>query len=63
MSGGAVASTSSMSSGNIPVWVLFAQNKTELYREVRRVYAGQSDQLEAAWGVPGPFWARHYIFW
>ena len=36
-----------MSSGNIPVWVLFAQNKTELYREVRRVYAGQSDQLEA----------------
>ena len=27
------------------------------------MYHGDSPELEKAWGVKGPFWARHYIFW
>ena len=46
-----------------PVWNHLSDAKTELYREVRRVYLGNAPALEAAWGVRGPFWARHYIFW
>ena len=26
-------------------------------------HSGCAPALEAAWGVRGPFWARHYIFW
>lgn len=48
-----------------PVWLKLAENKTELFREVRRVYRGTSDVLSTAWGLPltTSFWARHYIFW
>ena len=46
-----------------PVWSHLSDAKTELYREVRRVYLGDAPALEAAWNVRGPFWARHYIFW
>ena len=46
-----------------PVWFHLSDKKTELYREVRRVYLGNAPKLEAAWDVRGPFWARHYIFW
>jgi chorismate lyase len=48
-----------------PVWLKLAENKTELFREVRRVYRGTSDPLASAWGLPNSttFWARHYIFW
>ena len=46
-----------------PVWSHLSDAKTELYREVRRVYLGSAPALEAAWNVRGPFWARHYIFW
>ena len=46
-----------------PVWNHLSDAKTELYREVRRVYLGNAPALEKAWGVRGPFWARHYIFW
>ena len=45
------------------VWMHLSDARTELYREVRRVYRGESTELERAWGVPGPFWARHYVFW
>lgn len=45
------------------VWMHLSDARTELYREVRRVYRGASPELERAWGVPGPFWARHYVFW
>lgn len=45
------------------VWMHLSDARTELYREVRRVYRGESPELERAWGVPGPFWARHYVFW
>ena len=27
------------------------------------VYRGHNKELEAAFGHPGPFWGRHYIFW
>jgi hypothetical protein len=30
---------------------------------VAPVPPGESPELEKAWGVKGPFWARHYIFW
>ena len=40
-----------------------SDRRTELYREVRRMYHDESPELEKAWGVKGPFWARHYIFW
>jgi chorismate lyase len=48
-----------------PVWLKLAEDKTELFREVRRVYRGQSQRLSTAWGLPSDthFWARHYIFW
>lgn len=45
------------------VWMHLSDKRTELYREIRRMYLGESPELEAAWGVKGPFWARHYIFW
>jgi chorismate--pyruvate lyase len=48
---------------NKPVWLALADTKTELYREIRRVYLGSSAILTRKWGVEGPFWARHYIFW
>jgi len=46
-----------------PVWNHLRAGKTELYRDVKRVYLGSSAVLEQAWGTAGPFWARHYIFW
>jgi chorismate lyase len=48
-----------------PVWLKLAEDKTELFREVRRVYRGQSERLSSAWGLPTDtyFWGRHYIFW
>ena len=48
---------------NKPVWNHLSAGKTELYREVKRVYLGSSPRLEKAWNTTGPFWARHYIFW
>ena len=45
------------------MWMNLSDKRTELFREVRRMYLGDSVALENAWGVRGPFWARHYIFW
>ena len=36
------------------VWMHLSDARTELYREVRRVYRGESTELERAWGVPDP---------
>ena len=44
------------------VWMTSATD-AELFREVRRMYRGDAPALERAWGVEGPFWARHYVFW
>ena len=48
-----------------PVWLKLAETKTELFREVRRIYRGVSPALATAWDLPSDttFWARHYIFW
>ena len=40
-----------------------SERRTELFREVRRLYRGASPALEEAWGEDGPFWGRHYVFW
>jgi len=48
---------------SIPVWASLARMRTELYRDVQGIYCGHSAELEAAFGTPGPFWGRHYLFW
>lgn len=48
---------------NLPIWASLSQLRTELYRDIRAVYYGQSSSLEKAFGQKGPFWGRHYLFW
>jgi len=47
----------------LPVWASLARLRTELYRDVRGVYYGNSSDLALAFGEPGAFWGRHYLFW
>ena len=37
--------------------------RTELYREIKRVFLGNQPELEEAFGCSGPFWGRYYLFW
>ncbi|KAM3099982.1 chorismate lyase [Phormidesmis sp. 146-35] len=46
---------------SIPVWTSLA--RLELYRDLKGIYCGHSSALEKAFGQPGPFWGRHYLFW
>ncbi|GJP34312.1 hypothetical protein CLOM_g18755 [Closterium sp. NIES-68] len=46
-----------------PVWKSLQQQRTELFRSIERLYYGSSPHLERIFGVPGPFWARHYFFY
>jgi chorismate lyase len=46
---------------SIPVWTSLA--RLELYRDLKGIYCGHSAALEEAFGQPGPFWGRHYLFW
>eukprot|EP00897_Mesotaenium_endlicherianum_P008596 jgi/Mesen1/7765/ME000408S06875 len=46
-----------------PIWVNFVQQRAELFRDVQRLYLGHSPALERSFGVAGPFWARHYVFY
>ena len=48
---------------SLPIWASLARLRTELYRDVQGIYYGHSAGLEAAFGLPGPFWGRHYLFW
>ncbi len=48
---------------SLPIWTSLTQLKTELYREVQGICYGNSKALELAFGEPGPFWGRHYLFW
>ena len=48
---------------SLPIWASLARLRTELYRDVQGIYLGNSDALESAFGQPGPFWGRHYLFW
>uniref|UniRef100_K3WF82 Chorismate lyase n=1 Tax=Globisporangium ultimum (strain ATCC 200006 / CBS 805.95 / DAOM BR144) TaxID=431595 RepID=K3WF82_GLOUD len=47
----------------IPIGKNIMQNRTELFRDMKSVYCGTSKELEAAFGHPGPFWGRSYLFW
>lgn len=47
----------------LPIWASLARLRTELYRDVQGIYYGHSSALEQAFGQPGPFWGRHYLFW
>lgn len=48
---------------SLPIWTSLAQLRTELYRDIQGVHYGHSKALELAFGQPGPFWGRHYLFW
>tara|TARA_B110000977_G_C10852489_1_gene406361 strand:+ start:151 stop:774 length:624 start_codon:yes stop_codon:yes gene_type:complete len=52
-----------MTNSESPMWTNLRTQNVELYREVRRVYFGDSDELENIFNCRGPFWGRHYIFW
>ncbi|ETL32477.1 hypothetical protein L916_14956 [Phytophthora nicotianae] len=47
----------------IPIGKNILQHKTELYRDMKSVFCGHSTELEKAFGAPGPFWGRSYLFW
>jgi chorismate lyase len=48
---------------SLPIWASLAHLRTELYRDVQGVHFGDSLALAEAFGYPGPFWGRHYLFW
>jgi len=48
---------------SLPIWASLAKLRTELYRDVQGLYYGDSEPIAAAFGHPGPFWGRHYLFW
>ncbi len=52
-----------LSDTSIPIWKSLAARHTEVYRDIRAVFCGASAGLEAAFGAPGPFWGRVYLFW
>jgi chorismate lyase len=48
---------------SLPIWANLTRLRTELYRDVQGIYYGHSEPLARAFGQPGPFWGRHYLFW
>eukprot|EP00899_Mesostigma_viride_P021182 jgi/Mesvir1/29065/Mv18373-RA.1 len=48
---------------NKPIWASLEMLRTDIYRSIGRLYYGDNDELSKAFGYPGPFWARHYVFW
>jgi chorismate lyase len=48
---------------SIPIWSSLANLRMELYRDIREAFRGDSEALERAFGCPGPFWGRYYLFW
>ena len=48
---------------SLPIWDSLSLLHTELYRDIRRVYYGNSSSLEEHFAHPGPFCGRHYLFW
>lgn len=48
---------------SLPIWASLAKLRVELYRDIQGVYCGHSPTLEQAFGQPGPFWGRYYLFW
>jgi chorismate lyase len=48
---------------SLPIWDSLSQLHTELYRDIRGLYCGYSEQLAQNFAQNGPFWGRHYLFW
>jgi chorismate lyase len=48
---------------SLPVWDNLARLHSELYRDVQGIIYGENAALESAFGQPGPFWGRYYLFW
>jgi len=48
---------------NEPIWTSLSTSRTELYREVKRLYRGNNPDLQREFQEPGPFWGRHYTFY
>ena len=48
---------------SIPIWMSLAKHKVEIYREICGLCEGHSAALVSAFGCPGPFFGRHYVFW
>ncbi len=46
----------------VPIWNSLASNRIELFRDIKTVMLGDSEELEREFGVPGPFWGRYYFF-
>lgn len=47
---------------NLPIWRSLTQGRSELFREVDGLALVHADWLQAAFGLEGPFWSRHYRF-
>ena len=47
---------------NQPIWTSLTANRAELYREVDGLARVQAPSLEEGFGIPGPYWSRHYRF-
>eukprot|EP01025_Chloroclados_australasicus_P018062 TRINITY_DN19347_c0_g1_i1.p1 TRINITY_DN19347_c0_g1~~TRINITY_DN19347_c0_g1_i1.p1 ORF type:complete len:271 (-),score=9.51 TRINITY_DN19347_c0_g1_i1:209-988(-) len=46
-----------------PMWISLSKEKTEMYREIQRIFCGSNKQLEEYFGVKDQFWGRQYVFW
>jgi chorismate--pyruvate lyase len=45
-----------------PIWRSLTVGRAELFREVDGLGQVEADWLEERFGLPGPFWSRHYRF-
>ena len=45
-----------------PIWRSLTSDRAELFREVDGLAQVSAPWLEERFGVPGPFWSRHYRF-
>lgn len=46
----------------LPIWRSLTADRAELFREVDGLARVNAPWLERRFGVPGPFWSRHYRF-
>jgi len=46
-----------------PIWTSLRELRLELYRDIRRLYYGNSEVLAREFASRAPFWGRHYLFW
>ncbi|APB34165.1 hypothetical protein GlitD10_1839 [Gloeomargarita lithophora Alchichica-D10] len=46
-----------------PIWTSLRELRLELYRDIRRLYYGESGALAQEFASGGSFWGRHYLFW